>query len=263
MLQLTEEQIVSKYESLSPKLKEVLGSDFYLERIQNIGKQFDLSADDVSVLTTATGYVVLGLVPPDNLFKEVNDYLDADERTVVEVIREINRQILFPLHSELEKLYKLPTHIEETIKLEEVKIPEPQKVEIKTVAPKPEAPASGELKPLILHEEKSFGAAQDKPKAAPKPFSFPFKVFPAKPKAPAPPAVKARVEGPERVVHYSELRTLLEPFGKEEEVINLETFQAEKSKPTPAPAPKPEVKPETKTEEKPQPKIDGNVVSLK
>jgi hypothetical protein len=261
MLQLTEKQILDKYQTLPPKIKEALESTSYFEKIENIGKWFDLSRDDVDVLETTVGYIFLGFLPPQNLFKETNDYLEAEEKIVVEVIREINRRVLFPSHEELEKLYRLSTHIEETVKIEEIKkiIPSapPEKGEEKKVAPLPEIkipPKSPEQKveikkggPLILHEEKPIG--EEKIKAPPKPFSFPFRVFAAKSKTEAPPPVRAKIEGfggqppaekkkptvfkkePQKIVHYSELRTPLEPFGappestKQEEVINLEIFQ--------------------------------------
>lgn len=121
MFKLNEDQILTSYQTIPPKLKEALESDFYLERIKKIGDDFDLTIDDVNILSAAVGYVLLGFLPPDKLFKEINDYFDAEEKTVVEVVREVNRRILFPLHEELEKLYKLDLHIEKTIKVEEIK----------------------------------------------------------------------------------------------------------------------------------------------
>lgn len=291
MIQFNEEQLVKKYEALPPKLKEVIESSSVFEKVSQICQKYVLNDEDVQVLTSAIGLVILGLLPPHDLFQEINEYVEVNEKVLTEVIREINRQILFPLHEELEKLYRLSTHIEETVKIEEIKKPEPsspppiktpeqeQKIEVKIPKATPVVPtpaptinqppvetetATGEPKPFVLHEEKPLGQEKTTPSRT---FSFPFKIFPAKPKTETAPPVKARLEGLEessqRVVHYSELRTPFEaadvsPQPQKEEIINLETFTRETK-----PETKPETKAEVKTDEKNQPKIDGNIVNLK
>ncbi|MCP6720119.1 MAG: hypothetical protein KJI72_02205 [Patescibacteria group bacterium] len=99
-------------------------------------------------------------------------------------------------------------------------------------------------KPLVLHEEKPMVEEDKKPF---KGFDFPFSFM--KPKTPGTSPTKVKIEVPgaeakldappsprlrrvkeekekKRVVHYSESRTPLSPFGKpEKEVINLETLE--------------------------------------
>lgn len=275
MIEATQQELAKKYNSLSGKLRDFLDSSQDFELIRKILKKYGLSDDDVEVLTSGVGYVLLGFIKPQELFQKTNEYLEADEKIVVEVIREINRQILYPLHNELEKLYKLETHIEEVLEKKQIQpiieikkeAPKPpveveQKIQVETKIPKITKPVE-EGKPFILHEEKPVAEGK---KTITRPFSLPFKIFSSRSKPESPSPVKARVEEPERIVHYSESRTPLEPFGKEEEIINLETFQTEteQSKPEPKPERKPEQKPETKPEESPpQPKLEGNVVDLR
>jgi len=284
MIQLTEEKIWEKYDSLPSKIKEALNSSFVFNLVDQIAKKFFLNETDGEILKAYTGYVILGFIPPQNLLKEITgaEAIDADEKVIVEMIREINRKIFFPLHAELEKLYKLETHIEEGLEKEVVK----PVIKIKTEEEKPgtktkisleklgeEKPAGVKIgvspekegepfditqgKPLIIHKEEGGPVpvqAEKKFQGLETSFGFFGKGEASAPEEP----VKVKVEGlgsrltkplfkgeEKRVVHYSELRTPLTPFRKpEEEIISLETF-GRKPPETKTPPPAASVKIET------------------
>ncbi len=111
--------------------------------------------------------------------------------------------------------------------------------------------------PLIIHQEETPTEERKRPF---KSLEFPFGFFGKEGEAAPSEPVKVRVEVPKekRVVHYSELRTPLAPFQKQEEIINLETF-GRKPPEVKAPIPAAPIKVEAT---KPQPKIEGNIVDL-
>ncbi len=304
MIKITsQQQVLDKYKNLPPKLKNALESSLNYELIEKIGQNYSLDSEDVETLRIFTGYVILGFLKPQNLLSEVNVYLIIDDKTVVDVIREINREILFPLHEELEKVYRLDAHIEktETAPIEEVtKKLKPQEEIIilekigeektKGGSTEPIEPAlaikprpSHEAKPgepLILHEEKSL--AEEIPRSSFRGLSLPFRIFRPKPASEQEKPVRASIETfggtpkkdekPEKkIVHYSEFRTALSPF---------ETKGGGELKKEPELEKKPEIKTEnpkslqekiqeivaeTKNE-KPdfvQPRLDGNIIDLR
>ncbi len=316
MIQLREREIREKYRSLPKTLQSILNSPAYSDEVRETIEKSRMSEEDAQILAASVGLVFLGFIKPQNLFNEINEYLDADEKVVTEVIRGINRQVFIPLHKELEDLYKLETHIEEELEKEflepatkvEVQKAKP-KEETKVVSEKPPAiqqkpeekkpPQETEIKPFVIHkEERQESAVEDKKF---KGFDFPSGFF-RKEGGRVPPSepVRVRVEVPgkevdknepvsfgergsflgklirkkkddgksldkaplnrtrgkqnERVVHYSEYRTPLTPFGKpEEEIIDLQTFTEREPPPS-------ELQPKTNgsqhiAEEKKTPKV--------
>jgi len=265
----TEQDIRRKYHTLPEPIREILNSPEYSDEVREINRKHGLDEGDSRVLTASVGLVFLGFIKPRELFREINEYLEADEKVVVETIREINRQIFNPFHKELENLHKLETHIEseldEALKKQtpaiekgvevppkkEMAVPPSQATGVRPPITVAEQPPAGE--PLIIHKEEGapVPVRAEKPlKGLEPPFGFFGKEGAPVPEEP----VKARIEGQglmggltkplfkgeeKRVVHYSELRTPLAPFQKPEEIINLETFgQKPQEVKAPMPAPK-------------------------
>ncbi|MBI4034247.1 MAG: hypothetical protein HY378_01725 [Candidatus Brennerbacteria bacterium] len=312
MIHLQEQEIKERYQRLPRVLQDALNSPSRFGAIGEISEKYKLNEEDSMVLTTSVGMVLLGYIKPQNLFKEINEYLEADEKIVVEVIRDINRQVFVPLHKELEDLYGMKTHIEGELEKEqvepvlkikteerkpeaEVKIPLEKLGESPPVSrptgpatapsdaaqgkpaavppPVPAAPVGEEVKPLIIHREEIQKPATEDKKF--KGFDFPFGIFEKEgTKAMPSEPVKVRVETPgKRVVHYSEYRTPVTPFGKpEEEIITIKKEPPPTENKSPFTWPKPEPKPETPKPEQPKPpvvqekkgpSIEGNIIDLK
>ncbi|MFH1161705.1 MAG: hypothetical protein V1696_00270 [Candidatus Jorgensenbacteria bacterium] len=269
MIKLVEKEVLERYNSLSPKLKEALESEAQGAVVDEILGKHLLSDDDAEIVRAFTGYTLLGLLAPKDILNEIKGLLAVDEKIAVEIIREINQKIFLPLHDELEGLYRFPIPHErggweqkvppppepprsKNISLEALAGAGPARTETVPLR----APAAGAalvgggVGPFILHEEKGVAAEAQK---GFKGFSVPLSFLRSKMATNAAPKAAAQVEMPPtiskaeekpRVIHYSELRTPISPFGQSEEFINLETFEkfahpspgSGVASPTPAPA---------------------------
>ncbi|MEK9194553.1 MAG: hypothetical protein AAB884_01955, partial [Patescibacteria group bacterium] len=185
------------------------------------------------------------------------------------------------------------TSKEKTISLESLSLPtEPSFAEATEGKEKPipfAVPKElADSKPLIIHEESSFAKASEDKKKRPSFRGF----FPSlgflKPKDQKPPETRAQIETPneargkeKKVVHYSEFRTPVSPFGEEGKFIKTpetETKPPEAApvlkpppkgppwgEPTPPAAPKKFILSNIEENQKNQtgPKLEGNKVDLK
>ncbi len=100
-------EIKALYEKLRPDLKEALWSERTAEIIARIAKDYNLGEEKGGVLAELTGYVLLGLLPPQKLDFEIEDELGVDFETAKKIAFEISRLILFPVKESLEELYKI------------------------------------------------------------------------------------------------------------------------------------------------------------
>jgi len=323
------------YKNLSPQLKEKITSYDASEFVSELGKEFNLSEEKIKTLAEIYGQTLIGFIKPENLLNEIKNKLVLNDEEAEKLIKKLE-QIIKPLLEEInnlrtpmadiialtKKTSEKTTFGEKTISLEKFK-PEKttQQIEIKIgKIPIPELNPdnASQNKPFILHEEKKLEIDQEKPKTPPKTFSFPFKIFTPKPASEPTMPVKAEIkidgsdkqpptekkkltifkkESPQKIIHYSEMRTILEPFTiksqelenikpketKPEEIINLETLQPQTK--TFSPLSQKETKPknnnflnlETNSDSKlkndaeknqpvktnSQPKLEGNTINLK
>ena len=322
-----------------PLLLKLTITDYHLaEIIFDLGNKIHLSNEKIKKLAEICGQALIGFIKQEEIFNEIKNKLTLDENTAKELDQKI-KEIIKPLEEEINNLQISIADIislakKQTEKIKEEKIIplekfEPTetttkkievKIERKTPINKTEAGDIVQNKPFILHEEKSLNTEQEKPKITSKTFTFPFKIFATKPKLESTQPVKAEIkiedpdkqtspekkkitifkkESPQKIVHYSEMRTPLEsplvevelpktemitPKEKEikpsEEIINLEILQ---------PQTKPFIINETKETEKlvpekiepntsksipneknrlnnkidNQPKLEGNTINLK
>ncbi|OGG40144.1 hypothetical protein A2116_01210 [Candidatus Jorgensenbacteria bacterium GWA1_49_17] len=228
MIDITEKNLTNRYKTLPPRLKNAIDSLSTFGLIKNISKAYSLTDEDTEIIAAYTAYVLLGVLEPKNLFNEVRVYLPTNEKTTSEIIREINFQILFPLHEELENIYKLEVHIEKDLEKEGVKLvietktekppvserldeekPAWTGIEIKR-APTPEEPqvsrpeitvikeqptGTTEAKPFVIHKEEGQRPITEEKKF--KGFEFPFGIFDKENgKVTTGESVKVRVETP-------------------------------------------------------------------
>lgn len=255
-------------------LKNVVFSEYYGDILWRVCENQHLSEEKIKKIATLVGYVVVGFLLPDDLAQEIKDHLGINPELAKTISGEIDKKILEPIKNDVVNVYSPSTEATELISgtkkaetgLEVITLGTigQEKETLPKVTIKPggqELPTEG--KPLIIHQEETLTEERKEPfKGLEPPFGFFGKEGEAAPSEP----VKVKVEGlgekpaaakakagkeEKRVVHYSELRTPLTPFQKQEEIINLETFGR---KPPEVKAPMPETKP--------QPKIEGNIVDL-
>jgi len=252
MIQITKQQFLERLDNLPTPLQEALFNTTAGDIVWDIGGKHHLTEDKISALADIVTDVLSGFLHSSDLAKEIRSSLDIGSQTADSVAEEIDQKIFVRYRDEISKAYDPITKTSETLrtgrapkekKISLEKIGEGVAVEQEVKIEKAEAEEpfdaaqdkqgkpfdAAQGKPLVLFKEKS--AVEEKRKPF-KGFTFPFGMTK---KDPVTPPTKVRVEVPgkkksfdkaqdKRVVHYSELRTPLSPFGKpEKEIIALKT----------------------------------------
>ncbi len=280
---LSLEKVVQRYNALSQELKSEILSYANAEDIFRIGSNNHFSPEKISLIALVTGRVLMGFLHTDDVQKELQEILMIDNRIANSIYQELDRKIFSRLKDEIREVYDpIVSPIKPTPgEAKEEKI-ELQKLGEETVPLKVGVKPAEEGKPLIIHREEKQEPVVEEKKF--KGFEFPFEFMKPKEAATAPP-VKVKVETPgKKVVHYSEYRTPLTPFGKpEEEIIDLSTLTRREPSPPPRAVnddldydndkresqvikPTPVQTKETKPEEKKEfkgPSIEGNIIDLR
>ncbi len=109
MLTISQQQIDNRYDSLPAVLKEALFSTDNADSLWNIGDGNHLSDDKKSDLAGIVGNVILGFIHPDDLAKEIAADLMIDNRLAQQLSEEVNKKIISPVRSEVEKIYRSPS----------------------------------------------------------------------------------------------------------------------------------------------------------
>ena len=278
MKQITEKILNEKYDELPSVLRDALNSESNSNAIEEISREHNLNEDDQELVKIYTSYVLLGFLPPKDLFRElVVFYPDTEEKKVVEIVRDINRRVFSAVHKELGDLYQ-PNRMVTENKGKEIEI----SINDFSSGAEETVPIISSEKPFIIHQEKS--QAPEEKKSSFKGFSMPFGFFKSK-NQPAPVGKSTRVEietsgdspkNEKRTVNYNELRTSLSPFEVEQNFINPVKNEPVSAlivpipeiKPVPAAPEIPPLSEEKKNEifgtiKKPQPKTEGNTIDLR
>lgn len=100
------EQLWPLYEKLPEDLKEAVFSEKTAGLISDICARNGLEKE-MSEVAKYTGYVMLGLLPPDELQKTLQDGLKLKNDLAKKLALEITRFVFFPLKESLEALYKI------------------------------------------------------------------------------------------------------------------------------------------------------------
>ena len=105
MLNYPPEQLWPLYEKLPEELKEAIFSERTAESIYNICESNGLQ-EKTPQLAKYAGYVLLGLLSPDEFQQTLKEDLKLKDDKAAQVGREVNRFVFFPVKSSLEALYK-------------------------------------------------------------------------------------------------------------------------------------------------------------
>jgi len=137
MRDYSEEELKEKYEKLPPNLRAALSDPDISNQISKVGEKLQIPSEELEELRKICGLVFLGLLPLENLEKEVKERLALNE--------ESNKSLVDDLKLKVFSLYK-----EDLVRLSQ---PEKKKTE------KPEV---SELKEL-LREFKERGGEEPRP----------------------------------------------------------------------------------------------------
>jgi hypothetical protein len=100
------EQLWTLYESLPDDLKDAIFSEKTAEAIYSICQRYGLEKE-TDKIAKYTGYVLLGLLSPEDFQKELQDNLKLNQYSAKKIALEINRFVFFPVKESLEALYKI------------------------------------------------------------------------------------------------------------------------------------------------------------
>lgn len=100
------EQLWPLYEKLPEDLKEAIFSEKTANLIHDICTKNGMEKE-MSEVAKYTGYVMLGLLPPDEFQKTLKEELKLKNDLAKKVALEITRFIFFPVKESLEAIYKI------------------------------------------------------------------------------------------------------------------------------------------------------------
>lgn len=146
MPKYTQQQLEERYQRLPESLKDAMFSVDIAKRMVEVSHKFGLSIEKSGFLAEETGYVVLGLVRPDEFVSALVDQLEINRETAEKIALEINHQVFYPLREALKKAHFIDIREEDFHK--ESLIPKPAPISTPPQTPAPSAPASATAVPL-------------------------------------------------------------------------------------------------------------------
>ena len=105
MPQYTKKELFNLFEKLPSELKEAMFSEETAETISNISERYNVEKK-VSHLAKKTGEVLLGILPPEELPKVLENEAQIDNETAKKISFEVSRLILYPVKASLSEIYK-------------------------------------------------------------------------------------------------------------------------------------------------------------
>ena len=116
MLQYPKEQLSELYESLPEKLQEALYSDQNGKSIKEICGEKSITDDNTLFeINKYVGYVLFGLLPPDNLSSSLEKELKIKKEDAEYIGNQISRLVFLPIKDVLEPLYGIKIKVKKEI----------------------------------------------------------------------------------------------------------------------------------------------------
>ncbi|MFY9462457.1 MAG: hypothetical protein WAP51_04630, partial [Candidatus Sungiibacteriota bacterium] len=141
IVEITEETILKRYESLPDDLKEALMGVSTADAIYEIGRKANLNIEKMGALAEEVGLIILGFVPSANFISDLKTALGVNEEKATEIASEINERVFLSIRESLKRLHGAAWS--------EGLIKPPTKFEGQKVAELKPAPALAEIKPEV------------------------------------------------------------------------------------------------------------------
>ncbi len=94
------------YNSLPKSLQKVISSKELGDNLEDICTKFEI-LNSLYEINDFVGDVLLGLLPPNEFQKKIENELDLKKEKAKKITREINRYIFYPVKSSLEDVYNI------------------------------------------------------------------------------------------------------------------------------------------------------------
>ena len=130
------EKLQEIYEILPQDLKEALFSQETAETINDVCSENEIGEKQISRIIEYVGYVLLGLVSPNDFEKTIKENLFLKEDLASRINRQITRLVFFPLKTSLELIYKIEIKVPKEIIKEKLPIAEETPKEEKPILKK-------------------------------------------------------------------------------------------------------------------------------
>jgi len=127
----TPEQFWKLYEKLPQDLQDAIFSEETANNIYTICDRYQI--DEIPKVAKIVGFILLGVLPPDELYETLVKELYIEPEVAKKATREIIRFILYPVRKSLEGLYGIGAKfsLEETE--ERIVVPKKKTISSKTV----------------------------------------------------------------------------------------------------------------------------------
>lgn len=165
MLQLTEQQIQKRFDSLPKNIRDALTSEINTQTILQICQSHYLDEEKTSIIEQLAGLTLLGFVSQEEIKREISENLNLKHKHSEDIAREIDRKIFAPIRMDLEKIYS----------------PVSAMPEIKPPTKRPEPEVKIELEKEIKIEKDGIKIEKE-----PEPKPAPFPIAPTTPTIPTP-----------------------------------------------------------------------------
>ncbi len=103
----SKEQLNKLFDQLPEELQETVFSLETSENILNVCRTYGLLSEEVGQIAEYVGQVLMGVLPPSDFQKTIQDKLEIPEVLARAVTREINRFVFYPVKPSLETIYKM------------------------------------------------------------------------------------------------------------------------------------------------------------
>lgn len=103
-MRIPENILEEKFSKLPDEIQDVVLSSDTSEKIEVIGKKYNLLIDKIGLLDDETKYLMLGITQPDKYVESLQKNLSLDQKTAESIAKDINDQVLLAIRESLQKI---------------------------------------------------------------------------------------------------------------------------------------------------------------
>ena len=107
MARYSQQFIEEQYQKLPEDLKQAIYSEDIALKLFELGRKYGITIEKNGFLAEEVGYLMLGLSRPEDFPKYVKERLDFNDEETVEVVKDINQLILYPLRQALKRAHQM------------------------------------------------------------------------------------------------------------------------------------------------------------
>ncbi len=107
MKRLSQEQVYERYAQLPEAVKDAVFAEATADKMLEIATKYGLLVTAVGALAELTGYVMVGLLHPNDFVKELASELSVPEEKARAIAEDVNQHIFKPIREHLMALHKI------------------------------------------------------------------------------------------------------------------------------------------------------------